>query len=355
MTEPAPGYIDADTHVDESEETWSYLSGGDAQFAPVNIEIDPANVPPWLTNPSAGALDPLSRFWFIDGLLYVRRIRSDLIGSTEDTRELRDVALRLKHMDELNVAAQVIYPTLFLQEVTLRPEVQVALYKSYNRFVAERCESTSGRLRWVAMVPFASPSDALEEMLWAKEHGAVGVFKRGVEGLDRAAADPWFFPAYELAAQLNLPVCIHTGSAFEPPVGRTTSTPRGHHQNFDLFKAFTALVARAIPARFPGLRFGFIENCAAWTPHLLRVTGASRKGETLASLNFFVTAEADEDIPYIASRAGGEDNLFIGTDYSHTDRAAQREAHKLVVERGDLREDQMRKLTSDNARAFYAF
>jgi predicted TIM-barrel fold metal-dependent hydrolase len=46
---------------------------------------------------------------------------------------------------------------------------------------------------------------------FATEHGAVGLFFRGIER-DRTLDDPYFFPVYQEAARLNLPVCVHTGA-----------------------------------------------------------------------------------------------------------------------------------------------
>ena len=48
-------------------------------------------------------------------------------------------------------------------------------------------------------------SPSVEEIAWAKEHGACAVFMRGTEnGL--MLSDPHFHPLYAQAAQLNLPV-----------------------------------------------------------------------------------------------------------------------------------------------------
>src|SRR5207237_8778367 len=90
----------------------------------------------------------------IDGTIRLRRWRDDKrTGTVQATRELLDVEARIRHMDELRVDVQVLYPTLFLHAFTARPEIDVALCKSYNRWIAKATEKSRGRLRWVAVLP----------------------------------------------------------------------------------------------------------------------------------------------------------------------------------------------------------
>jgi len=138
-------------------------------------------------------------------------------------------------MDSLNVGHQVLYPTLLLAEVTLHPALMVALCQSYNR-LAERCAESGGRLHWVAMMPLVDMPATLDEMRWAKEHGAVGVHKRAAEANDRPASDSYFFPFYNLARELELPICMHTGQPWAP-VGGHYSALRSSG-NVNLMSAF---------------------------------------------------------------------------------------------------------------------
>ena len=55
-------------------------------------------------------------------------------------------------------------------------------------------------------------------MHYSKDHGAVGVYMRGVEGT-RTLADPYFFPIYEEASSLDFPICVHTGAG-SPPISQ---------------------------------------------------------------------------------------------------------------------------------------
>ncbi len=342
-------YVDADAHVHECEETWSYLPAASAHLAPSTIAFG-ADEADWLKG-EAGHHDR-HRFWFIDGQLYPRHLTDDAkTGTTIETRTLTDVPGRLAHMTELGVETHVIYPSLLLSEVTQRPEMEVALYRAYNRWLAARCAEGGDRLRWVAMVPFRSMDDALEEMRFAKEHGACGVFKRGVEQ-ERAASDPYFFPAYALAADLDLPICIHKGFRWAPVNHGVPKVRLPGHNSFDELSAFAALSAEGVPARFPSLRVGFIECGSAWLPHLLGVRGGGRRGQSLAELRFHVACEVDDDLPYLLDVAGDDEHFFVYTDYGHG--GGERAAHAKFSARTEIGEQSRARITADNARLFYA-
>ena len=115
--------IDADAHVFETEQTWDYMEPKDRHLRPVSLKV---------TDPSGSQ----SELWQIDGR-YFRRRSNVGEGTAESSRELIDVNLRLRHMDQLEVDVQVIYPSLFLSPVATKPEAEVALYRSYNRWMAD--------------------------------------------------------------------------------------------------------------------------------------------------------------------------------------------------------------------------
>ncbi len=96
--------IDADAHVIESEQTWSYIS--DEKLKPFSIQ------------PGGGR----PQNWLIDGRVFNRGVNVNR-ELPEAIREMRDIEGRLKHMDELAIDVQVLYPSLFLRPLTSKPEV----------------------------------------------------------------------------------------------------------------------------------------------------------------------------------------------------------------------------------------
>ena len=332
--------IDADTHIDEPEEAWQYMEGPAARFRPVTISPPEGVVP--------GGMDAsASRWWLVDGRLRQRMIRNDeLTGTTLNSRELLDVNERLRHMDERGVDVHVIYPTFFLSYVTGNPEAERALTESWSRYVASKCAPTEGRLRWVAVPPLLDIDASVSYLRWAKENGAVGVFKRGLEH-GRRVSDPYFFPLYEEASELDLPICVHTGN------GNPTEARLGHGDSLGgipIMDAFHALVLYEVPDKFPNLRWGFIEAGSTWIPYVVDRLKAEKKrrswirkfemGEDLFRRNRFFVAPAGTrwrtSTSCRTARAARtpisgfwysgmspstrftEDSLMMGTDYTRT-------------------------------------
>jgi predicted TIM-barrel fold metal-dependent hydrolase len=350
--------IDADAHIDENDFTWEYLEESEKRFKPITFDLPDAEP----IGPSDGRRH---RLWLISGNARLRRFRSDeKSGTTQATRELLDPQARLRHMDELGIDAQALYPTTFLHAVTDKPEVEVALCKAYNRWLADRTANTQGRLRWVAQAPMLDMEAAVKELQFAKDHGACGVMKKGIECGDRSAADPYFHPLYEEAARLDMPICIHQGIG-DPNSSNTTDGP-AKMSILNVLSAFVSLAGNNIPDKFPGLRFGFVEAGASWIPFLIKelgMRGTADKADydfktgLLAHNRFYVTCDTEDDIGYLLN-FGAEDYLMIGTDYSHVDQSAELRAHAVVMEQsqaGAFSPVAAQKIVSDNARRFYGF
>lgn len=356
--------IDADTHIDETEDTWAHIFEDDKEFKPYMA------FPP---NPDPNR--PITRYWMIDGKRQLRRPRDDKrTGTTVETRELLDVSARLRAMDELGIDIQVMYPTLFLTESTEKPEVELAVRRGYNHWLADRSAESHGRLRWVCLPPTMSMDKALEELRFAKENGACGVLKKGDREAGKWAVDEYFFPLYEEAERLGMPICFHLGS------GTPDFTPN-REVNFGGFlrltlpvvHAFHGMVSNGITQKFPKLRFGFIEAGASWLPfvlnHLQRTEDSQRGHEessqegaasgapsdVLKKNRMYVSIEVNEDLPYLISVVG-EDNLVVGSDYTHADQSQELgfvQRLRERADRGEISHTAVQKIVYDNPRALY--
>lgn len=355
--------IDADAHVVESARTWDYLDPSEGQYRPVPLEA-PENAGTKL------------QFWLIDGKVRgfrfpalsaaERERRSKQVGrrfaDAQEARELGNVELRLEHMDRSGVDIQVLHNTIFIESVTERAAVEVALCKSWNRWLADIWRQGKGRLRWSCMAPTLSIADALDQIRFAKENGACAVLMRPVEG-NRLLADPYFYPIYDEASRLDMPIAVHiaNGNAwlndlYRHPVPIAATL---HRFRVPAVAAFNDVLLSEIPQIFPKLRWGFIEASSQWLPWVLHE--AKNRFKTLERewpdnlarvYRMFVTCENSDDLPYIVEQAG-EECLVIGTDYGHTDISSDVDAIRVFKARKDLAPEVKRKILSDNPRALY--
>jgi uncharacterized protein len=298
----------------------------------------------------------------VEGRLQSRAIRDEINHPPRVRRELLDVAGRVQQMDQMGVDVQVIFPTFFIRYDSADPEAEWALTTAYNRWLAGKCAETNGRLRWAAVLPWLQPAKAAEELRWAKAHGVCGIYKRGFD-LKKPVSDPHFFPVYEEAAALDVPLCIHTGHPGSDP---------GGDRGVPILGSFGAILSAKLPAKFPKLRFGFIEAGASWIPYALTQRGALKRQalrgqqsrlpelyelepDLFRDNRFYVTVDAIDDVEYLL-KFGTEDSLMIGTDYSHTDISANLSALDEVrvwADQGKISATAARKLLEDNPRRFY--
>ena len=196
--------IDSDAHVIETTETWKYIRPEDVEYTPLSVSRD------WGPDIEGRQGEIQQEFWVIDGFLQSKMAGMNA-DAPEEARTMSDVSRRQEHMAELGVDIQVLYPTVFLRPLTRTADLQFELYRSYNRWLADIWKRSDNRLRWVAMAPMLARDRLRDELEFCRDNGAVGIFLSGQE-CDRMLSDPWFFPLYELAQELDLAICPHSAS-----------------------------------------------------------------------------------------------------------------------------------------------
>jgi predicted TIM-barrel fold metal-dependent hydrolase len=331
--------IDADAHVIESERTWDFIE---------NDKIRPA-----LLVPTGGGL----QHWLIDGRVFHRGVNVNR-ELPETIRDMRDIEGRLRHMDELGIDVQVLYPSLFLRPLTAKPEVEEALCHSYNQWLIEICRKAGGRLRWVAMIPMMDMESAVAEAKFAKLNGACAIFSRGLID-DKRLSHPFFFPLYEQAEKLDLPICVHASTGNFDWVQLFEGESGFARFKVPVLCAFHSIVHDGIPQKFPKLRFGFIEVRAQWIPYMV-VEIARRfdrdrrndKRHIIRDNHVYVACQTDDDLPYVLKYAG-EDNIVIGSDYGHADTSSEIEALRNLQAKGEVEPRIIDKILYDNAKTLY--
>ena len=359
MNETRPRVIDADAHVVETERVWDYLEGEERRFRPT-LETSPQN--------------PKRQIWVLDGENlgfkfpspnekesedHLKRFGRE-VGTPVAARELTDVAQRLRHMDELGIDIQVLYNSLWLTPLTRRPDAEIALCWAWNRWLAAIWKAGGDRLRWTCVLPTLTPSEAIAQIRFAKENGAVGVCIRPFER-NRMMTDPSYYPIYDEAARLDLSITVHLANGSPELFQLLSNEAAGGFSTFRVptVTACYALIMSEIPRVFPRLRWGFIEVSSQWIPWVVheamrRSTGSDHpvRKECLRDFHIYVSTQTDDDFSYIMSYSG-EQNLLIGTDYGHGDTSSELNAISRFRKLGGISETVKRKILWENPKAFY--
>lgn len=347
------GAIDSDAHVVECEKTFDYIDPEYHDQKP-RVMVQKDDGVAVMDNEGTHAQ---KEFWVIDGRI---QPKEGNIGhnTAKESREMADISVRLAHMDELNIDVQVLYPTVFLRAWTQDPTAEYAICKSYNRWLADIWKAAPDRLKWVVLPPLLNMEKTMEELEFAKANGAVGVFMRGLE-CERRLDNPYFFPLYEKAQALDMPICMHSGNnsfmvrdiyATEGGFGRS---------KLPVVSAFHSLLMSEIPAKFPKLRWGFVEVSSQWVPYALndleirfRRKGRRMSKTIMADNNFYVACQVTDDLSYVLEHTG-EGQLVVGTDYGHADTSTEIEALRKIKDDGKISSAVADRILDQNARALY--
>ena len=356
------GIIDADAHVIEIDQTWDYMDPSERQYKPGTA---------FQTLDSGEVL----KFWVVGG----RAIRTPWPGGgtegekafgvfvgnvplTIESKYMLDVQARVKHMDEMGTDIQVLYPSMWTGPITKNPAEEVAICRSYNRWMADIYAEGKGRFRWTAVVPVLNIEEAIKQLKYSKENGAVAVNLRGVEIGNRLINDPYFYPLYEAAGDLDMPICPHSGTgSFELDSIFGGSTLTAYERNkFSGLSAFHTLMMTSLPSKFPKTKWGIIEFSADWIPYLLndlerRIVrrGDKMSAEPLVENNIWVTIQLNDDLQHI-DKYVGDNRLVIGTDYGHADSATEIYALKTFEKDDRLNIASRERILWDNPKELYS-
>jgi predicted TIM-barrel fold metal-dependent hydrolase len=360
--------IDCDAHVEEGTETWTYLPEEWYQFRPFPV-LFPEDT--YFGNHNAA--------WVIDYKLRLFAAnptimkRSSQKGTSVEIQEFRDVDGRIAAMDTMRIDKQVVFPSLWLGTLAENVELEAALARSYNDFMAAQCAKSNDRIFYVAVLPWRRPEMAVDEIKRVKARGgAAGIYARGMEW-DNPLTHPDFRPIYAEAEAQDLPINVHVGNGTSPTISRmlegiprplrggsTSGLPNVTPYGTGIVSgpyvqyAFQQVMGSDLLERFPKLRFSFMEAGSEWTVPLVRQMRARKAAfvDEVLGQRVFVACAMDEDIEHIINKVG-DDFLVTQTDFPHGD--AFREDHLLegLSSRGDVSEASIKKILETNPARLY--
>jgi predicted TIM-barrel fold metal-dependent hydrolase len=275
----------------------------------------------------------------------------------------------LKFLDAGGIEGVVLYPTLGLSfGAVWDADWAVYLARAYNNWLYHRFLKVNTRLRGMALIPIQNPSEAVKELRRAVgELGMVGAVLPGA-GLRRALGERFYFPIYETAQELDVPLAIHAGSAqgmgldiFERAIEARTLS-----HSFGQIIQMTSLMFNGVFDLFPRLRFVFLEGGVAWVPFALeRMQRAYRfwaiqapelkrePKDHLTSGRLFFHAEVhDPFLPMVIDLIGDE-SLIYASDFPHEPTEEVLEELREFQQRPDLSDETKQRILYENAHRLY--
>jgi hypothetical protein len=251
-----------------------------------------------------------------------------------------DAAERLELLERENLDKTVLYPTIgLLWECELEDaELTLAYQRAYNRWIADFCRDSGGRLVPIAHLTLLDPEGSADELERAVVDGCRGGFVAPFTHSKKPHGHPDHDPLFARAEALGVPIAIHP--TFEPfwaaPVRfRRIGRAREFFYNVMLRQgsqqALLSIIALGTLDRFPTLRLGVLESGSGWIGSFLDradavagvgqglAAGLARKPSDYFREQCFISGDPDETaVPYIIDHVGA-DCFMWATDYPHPD------------------------------------
>jgi predicted TIM-barrel fold metal-dependent hydrolase len=291
-----------------------------------------------------------------------------------------DAAERLALLQAERLEAAVLYPTLgILWEAELdtteadHAALSQAYCRAYNRWIADFCRDSGGRLVPIAHLSLGDPEAAAAELERAVADGCRGAFVVPFTWSRRAHGDPVHDPLWAAAQDLDVPIAIHP--AFEPFALRPQRFENAHRFRLlatinaadGVRHAFTTFFDFATFERFPRLKLVLLESGAGWIGYWLdrldamheatfigRETALTLKPSEYFRRQCWISCDPDERTVPALMQLYGADRFFWASDYPHPDHTGDY-LQALEAMAGRLPAEARAGLLGGNVRAAYGF
>jgi predicted TIM-barrel fold metal-dependent hydrolase len=334
---PYEGTVDADGHILEPPDLWETYLEEKYRARALRIQVDNDGYEYLEIN---GQPSKRSRKGSL-GLLGAmgeenmrpspdRRYADNFPFGASDARD------RLSLMEQENLEYSLLYPTLgLLWEVELTdPELSLAYCRAYNRWIADFCRDSGGKLVPIAQLTLLDVEGSVQELERAVKDGCRGAWvnpfnhNRVIHGA--SAHDPLFAKCVEL----DVPFAIHPTFTPHAAAAGIFDWPReGRAWGEAIWlrsivqQALISFFSLGTLERFPTLRLGVLEAGSGWIGAMIdrldAYTDSLNIKRTRAAEVFrrqcFISGDPDETAaPHIIAHVGDECFMWA-TDYPHPD------------------------------------
>jgi predicted TIM-barrel fold metal-dependent hydrolase len=366
--------IDIDAHFTEPADLWTARAPAGLRDVAPRVVRKPDGSEAWIVDRDFELSPP--------GFCVIRPDGSKAMGMfslprlEEMTPAASEPLARVRALDELGIARQILYPNVLgfaggsmmrIQDRALRD----FCVQAYNDAAAEIQRVSGGRLLPQAMLPFWEPREAAREL--ARCHDRLGL--TGFTMTDSpetwglpSLVDPVWDPLFSTAQERRLPVNFHIGSgdpsgALWPGIG----LPRNIGAVSTILfianaRCIVNLIFSGLLDRYPTLNFVSVESGLGWLPFVLEsaeyqvaengIALELRPREYFRRQIYASFWFESEDVAHAIKKLGA-DNVMIETDFPHPTCLYPGARKKIEEVLAPLPEADQRKMFYGNAARVY--
>ncbi len=335
--------------------------------------------------------DAISRgdWWFVDGhktlgafaatqtgLRFEDPEKLSMEGTMEDVRPGGYIPEEhVKDMDIDGVDYSIIYPTVGLLLFSIPDtELVTSMFKTYNDWVAEFCNTIPSRLKGIAMVNIDDVGEGVKELERCAKLGFVGAMITVYPPDERQYDLPIYEPLWAAAQANNMPLSLHIGTNRPGPGQEFQDLDSATHNfmtNVDHWVRMSIghMIFNGVFERYPKLQVGSVEMELSWAPHFLDradynytqravgVAGSYRFKEGALPSDYFhsnIFLGFQEDALGIKDRGIiGVDQLLWGADYPHQESTFPKSRQIIDEILVDCTPEEKAKIVGNNAARVY--
>ena len=290
----------------------------------------------------------------------------------DDERNRRggwDPHARVKDMEVDGVDAEVLYTSMGMRMFRVKDApFQRALFRAYNRWLADFCHAHPDHLKAIAMLSVADIEHAVEDLHEARSLGHVGAMISQTPGSDRPFHSATYDPLWRAAQELEMPVSLHIGTDSERSPSDDIMV---EYASWPVWvqRSLSTLVLAGVFDRFPKLKLVSVENDIGWVGNYyqrldhvyarqavyrdIRIKSGRKPSEILKEQVYFT---------FMSDHAGvttykiiGEDNVMWSNDYPHIDSTWPHSQEVIAREFAGVPEAAKWKMLRDNVMRLYKF
>jgi predicted TIM-barrel fold metal-dependent hydrolase len=339
-----------------------HVVGGRVSRAVTNATFDPISKPGVLATYFRGNPDKVNPL--------------ELIRDHEPIRPAyRQPDARLRTLDEQGLERCWLFPTLgMVYEALLRddPFAVCATYRAFNRWLLDDWGfSFEDRIFAAPYITLADPSWAVEETIWALDHGARVLVMLPTAPITetgrRSPFDPMFDPFWDTVDQAGITVVLHAGdsglsSNGYAPDGFAATFTGGFGPSIKFFAIEDAIhtwmlsmMLANLPGRFANLRVASVENGAEFLGDVFRKLRSVAKKipgwfaddpVDVFRHHVWINPFWEDDIATVVDQMGS-DRVLFGSDWPHIEGMPM--PLDYLVELKDVSDHDRRRILWDNA------
>jgi len=288
-----------------------------------------------------------------------------------------DASVRIKELDDDGVAGEIVFPQMapfgaglmqYRHDVT--PELNLEGCRSYNRWLADFCNTHPKRMAGVALINVDDIDVTVQEIRDASAAGLWGgVLLPSSTGDHPFYHHPRYEPIWAVCEELGMPIQSHSG--WSPDYGDVPAATAMFISEVDMWaqRPFTAMMWSGAFERHPDLKYVMTEAGVGWIIEKLRVLEFKAadpifkhftKDLSLGPTEYF-QRNCWIGASFLRPHEGklrhevGVDKLMWGSDYPHLEGTWPNTAKELNATFGNYPEEEVRGILGGVAAEVYGF